>query len=195
MLQESIRHCLARLIIFTGRDSPRQFWPYAGLVLGAGMVIWIVGFVPQFIGTFGKIQRFAAEHPDQVTVTQGPGSYSVQVHGYHPELMPDFGVMVWLMAGIVLMIAVMGGAAIVRRLHDSNWRGWIALVPFGLLLSGLAMMARFFQAIRQPQAPDMSQFMLIFANNLAYIVSLVFLGYLLIRKGTAGPNRFGEPSQ
>jgi uncharacterized membrane protein YhaH (DUF805 family) len=195
MFQESVRHCLARLTVFSGRDAPRQLWPFTGLVLGAGMVIWIVGFAGSFVGIFGKIQKFAAEHPDQVTVTQGPGQYSVQVHGYHPELMPDFGMILGLMAAIVLMIAIMLGAAIVRRLHDSNWPGWIALVPLGLLLSGLAMMLRFSQAVRQQQEPDMNLFLLIFANNLAYIVSLVGLAYLLIRKGTQGPNRFGEASQ
>jgi uncharacterized membrane protein YhaH (DUF805 family) len=161
-------------------------------VLGAGMLVWIISFAASFVGTFGKMQKFAAEHPDQVTVTQSPGQYSIQVHGSHPELMPDFGMMFGLMAAIVLLIAILLGAAIVRRLHDSNWRGWIALVPFGLLLNGLAMMRMLFSELLQGKEPDMRLFGLILANNLAYLISLGGLLYLLIRKGTAGPNRFDE---
>ena len=193
MLVESLRHCLTRLTTFSGRDRPRQFWPYAGLVLGAGMAVWMVGVVQAMQGTFGKMQQFARAHPDQVTVTQGPGHYSMRIHGHHPELMPDFAGLIGLMAVIVLAVAILLGAAITRRMHDSDLRGALALIPLALLASGFALIAPLFDSVAQGGDFPAGRFTLAFTNNLAYLASLGALFYALVRKGTPGPNRFGTP--
>lgn len=90
MLGSSLRHGFKRLADMSGRDSPGQFWPYAGVVLGTSTAVWMIGGVVEFMGVFGNMQQFARDHPDQVTIEQGPGHYSMRVQGYHPELMPDF---------------------------------------------------------------------------------------------------------
>ena len=163
----SIKHCMRNLIRFKGRDAPGQFWPYT-LVLFGGMVItWTIVMVGAMSRTFSRMQRFAAEHPDQATVTRGPGNYSIQIEGHHPELMPDMTPLVGLMAVIVTIFAILIGAAVVRRLHDSDAPGWFAILPLVLLTSGLALMSRVFGTFGSPGGPDMTMFMGVFANNLA----------------------------
>src|SRR5215207_691872 len=137
MIRQSIGHGFANLAKFAGRDRPGTFWPFASLLLGLAVLAWFVAVGWQLVQVFEKMGRFANEHPDQVTVTQGPGHYSMQVHGCHPELAPDFGSLIGVMAGLCLILALVLAAAVVRRLHDSNVGGWAALPPPILLFSGL----------------------------------------------------------
>lgn len=188
-----IRHCAANLIRFTGRDRPGQFWPWAGLVLAGAFIAWMIAFFGQLAAMGPKIEKIAREHPDQVKIDQGPGHYSVRIEGQHPELMPDFSNLIYALSAIIAVTALLLAAAVVRRLHDSNMRGWIALVPLALLASGMVMMARLFQASQTSDEAIFGDIFVLFLNNLAYLGSLAVLVYLLIRRGTAGPNRFGEP--
>ncbi len=192
-LAASLKHCLRNLARFDGRDAPGQFWPYTLILIGGVVVSWMVFMVGAMSQAFERMQRFAEEHPDQATVTRGPGSYSIQIEGHHPELMPDMTPMIGVMAVIVSVFVILVAAAVVRRLHDSDMRGWPALVPLALLASGLAMMARMFGSFGRVEGPDMSLFMWAFANNIVYLASLGWLIYLLARRGTPTDNRFGPP--
>lgn len=157
------------------------------------MLVWALAMVWVMTGTVEKMQQFAREHPDQVTEQRGPGSYSLQIHGSHPELSPDMGFLLAVMGAIVAFHVVMLGAAIVRRLHDSDVRGWIALVPLALLGSGLALMGRIFGPFGESDGFDGRLFFAAFANNLVYLAALGVLIYLLARKGSSDQNRFGDP--
>jgi uncharacterized membrane protein YhaH (DUF805 family) len=192
----SVRHCARNLFTFSGRDRPRLFWPYAGLVIGAGQVLMLVAVSSMIGGMFERMERFAQEHPDQVTVEQGPGHYSMQVDGYHPELMPDMRSFFILVAAITLVSALLLAAAITRRLHDRGRTGWwaAALVPF--LAIGFTLMIRLRDRVMA--APDVDAFqqvagtmMLLFANNMIYLGLFVFLIFQLVNSGTPGPNRYG----
>lgn len=186
---KSIGHNLARLASFSGRDTRETFWPYALTLFGLTMVGCTLSAVPTFVGAMERMQRFAAEHPDQATVTQGPGSYSIQIQGNHPELMPDMHGLMTGMGIVVLLFVLLTAAAVVRRLHDRGSSGLWGLPPVIFLAIDFALMPKVF--VPAGNAPEPSAFLLLFGGNLLYLVSLGWLGFLLARDGTDGPNRYG----
>jgi uncharacterized membrane protein YhaH (DUF805 family) len=194
---DTLRHGFSSLPRFSGRDPARRFWPYAGVVIALFFVATAATMIPIMSGTLARMRTFAAEHPDQATVTQGPGSYSIQIQGNHPELMPDmtpfFTVMQVGCALAVLLLA----AAVTRRLHDRGRRGWWGLPPVIFLALGLTLFPRLFNSALSDQlTPDtMAMFGLMMANNLLYLASLVLLVVLLAGAGQPGENRFGPPDR
>jgi uncharacterized membrane protein YhaH (DUF805 family) len=194
---DSIRHGFTGLVRFSGRDPARRFWPYAGAVIALFVVAIFATMAPIMAGSFARMQAFAAEHPDQATVTQGPGSYSIEIQGPHPELMPDmtpfFAVVQAGCAAAVLLLA----AAVTRRLHDRGRRGWWGLPPVIFLAVGLTLLPRLFTAFGQGDVTpgSMGLFGLLFANNLLYLGSLALLVVLLAGAGQPDENRFGSPDR
>lgn len=193
---DSIRNGFGGLLRFSGRDPARRFWPYAGIVIGLLFLAAAATMAPIMNGTFARMQSFADEHPDQVTVTRGPGSYSMEIHGNHPELMPDmtpfFAVMQIGCALVVLLLA----AAVTRRLHDRGRRGWWGLPPVIFLAGGMTLFPRLFQkTLGGDMTPDvMKLFGLVATNNLLYLASLVVLIILLAGASEPNENRFGPPA-
>jgi len=193
---DSARNGFTGLLRFSGRDSARRFWPYVAVVMALFFFAAFATMAPIMAGTFARMQAFAAEHPDQATVTRGPGSYSIEVHGNHPELMPDvtpfFTAMQVGSALAVLLLA----AAVTRRLHDRGRRGWWGLPPVVFLAVGLTLFPRFFRSTLTGEmtAESMKMFGLIFANNMLYLASLGLLILLLAGASQAGENRFGPPA-
>ena len=178
---------------FSGREGRKSFWIWAALNLGLSMVMAAAVMVPMVIDMFTRIERFADEHPELVTRTYGPGSYSVQVKGHHPELMPDFSaVMTGFGLSVSLTVALLA-AAVVRRLHDTGRTGAWGLLPLPFLAAGLVLMPGLFKSFEGAGEPDLGMFFLLFVNNLVYLASLGVLIALLAGKGTAGDNRFGPP--
>lgn len=190
----SFRHNLARLFQLGGRSSPTQFWPYMIVMIVLQIlatsvpVTWVVN------ESFTNIRRFAAEHPDQATVIQGPDHYSVEIDGYHPELMPgmqDFAIT----AGVILLLfLLLTGPAMVRRLHDSNRSGWWLLPTLVTLVIGLAGTPLLVNGGLNGGDPSLFLFGLLLLNNLVYLASLLVMLLLLIADGTPGPNRYGTRS-
>lgn len=191
---ESIKYNLGNLFNFSGRQTRASFWPYVFMIIFLGMSAWIMVFIPELMGTMQRMQRFAAEHPELATVEQGPGHYSIQIEGYHPELMPNLQKLFPAMGIIVAVSVVLLAAAVSRRLHDRNMRGWIGLIPVIFLSIGLVMLPKIFDsfiAAVPDEMPDMSHFALLFLNNAIYLASLAFLVVQLCLEGTRGENRFG----
>ena len=140
------------------------------------------------------MQAFAAAHPDQATVEQGPGHYSVQIHGYHPELMPDFSGFVMVEAVSVIALVALLAAAVARRLHDSGRSGWWGALPLPFLAFGLAAFLLLFSRSGPGHAqPNFALFGLLFVNNLVYLGTLVALIVMLALPTQPQPNRYGEP--
>jgi uncharacterized membrane protein YhaH (DUF805 family) len=192
MILASLRHGLSNVLTFRGRTTRALFWPYASMLFGAAMVAWAMAFIPEVLGVMTRMQRFAAEHPDQATVTHGPGSYSIQIEGNHPELAPDFAhLMTWL-GVIVAVLAALIAAAVVRRLHDTDRTGWWGLPPLVLLVTGLVGMRYLFASFGAAAEPELGLFFAMFANNLVYLATLGVLILHLSRSGSVGVNRFGS---
>lgn len=190
MFRNLSRH-LEQLFVFRGRENARTFWPFAGIVLVAGAGAMMMAMVPQMLSTFSRVARFAREHPDQVTETRGPGSYEITVHGYHPELVPDFNSMIGGVSVIVAAVVVLLAAATARRLHDGGRSGLWGLLPLPFLIGGLGLMSRLFAGLRSLPDLPMELFGLSFAVNLIYLATLGILVFLLARPSDLGPNRHG----
>ncbi len=185
---KAIGHNLARLTRFSGRDTRETFWPYALLLFALAFVGCGLVMVPTIAGSMARMQRFALEHPELATVQQGPGSYSIQIQGSHPELIPD---MRPAMAGMAIMAGaflLLAAAAVARRLHDRGKSGAWGLPPIIFLALGLILMPRVMSA----PTMDLSSFFLLFGNNILYLASLGLLVVLLAGEGTEGPNRYGD---
>lgn len=181
------------LLQFSGREARQPFWLWVAFNMALQMVVTMVTMVPMLVDAFRKVERFAAEHPDQVTRTYGPGNYSVRVEGYHPELMPDFGSMIYVIGLGAFVAVLLLAAAVVRRLHDCNRRGAWGLLPIPNLAISMFIMPGLFHGMAQGAEPDLSSFLLLFFNNLIYIVLLLVLVILCAQPGTVGENRFGPP--
>jgi uncharacterized membrane protein YhaH (DUF805 family) len=86
-----------------------------------------------------------------------------------------------MVAVVAAILVALLAAAVNRRLHDRDRRGYWGLIPLPFLAAGMALM------------PEMSTNIALIANFLAYLYGLALLVYFLVGKGTPGPNRFGPP--
>ena len=188
---ELVKSHLAGLVRFSGREARQPFWLWAALVVGFNMAAMMLFMIPAMVGTFSRIEAFAAAHPDQVTRTVGPGSYSIQVEGHHPELMPDFTMIFGASLISAVLSIVLLAAAVTRRLHDSDRRGVWGMVPALFLIGGFVGMSYMFASFLGPDEPPMGLFVALLLNNVVYLVSLGVLEVLLALPGTPGENRFG----
>lgn len=186
---------IKRVLQFSGREKRQPFWLWVAVVMGAQMVAGIALIAPIMVQTIMRIERFASQHPDQITRTYGPGSYSVQIHGYHPEIMPDFGAFAFAIGLVALMTVVLLAAAIVRRLHDSNQTGLWGMLPLPFLIAGLVLFPSLIPDTSREAAPNMGLFVGLFFNNLVYLIMIGILVFKLVRPGTPGDNRFGPLPQ
>lgn len=182
----------SKLTQFSGRDTRGEFWPYVGAVIALTFVLnaLLMGWVMNQI--FADLQAYAAAHPESVTTTVSPGSYSVSVNegatgAPVPDFTPFFGGMIVF---VVLNIGLLA-AAVSRRLHDRNKSALWGLMPVPFLLFGMIGMLLLMGPMMNGGTPDFSLFGLLFLNNLVYIVALVTLIVMLAQQGTQGPNRFG----
>ena len=186
-LVSTIRYNLVNLATFSGRETRAQFWPYAAFVFVLSIAGMMAVMLPEMSASMERMQKFATEHPDMATVQQGPGSYSISIQGHHPELMPDMGNMMRMMAIVFAVIIALFAAAVVRRLHDRGKSGAWGLLPLPFITFASIMMPKVFAQ----NTPDMGLFFAIFINNFIYIGTLIFLIVLLAGAGTQGENRFG----
>ena len=185
-----IGYHLARLARFSGRERIGRFWPWVAALMVLLALASAAVLVPMMLETMARMQRFAAEHPELTTVEQGPGHYSIEIQGYHPELFPDLTNAVIGMAGLVAIFVLLVAAAVVRRLHDRGRRGIWALPPLLFLAMGMALFPSLMRSFAGP-APDLGLFGLLFANNVAYLATLALLIVQLAGRGSDGPNRYG----
>ncbi len=188
----ALRHNLGALGQFSGRTSRDQFWPYAGVVLGLLVLSTAILMVNEIAPLLGKMIRFVEAHPDQGRIVRTATSISVQVYGYHPELMPDFERIIGGMALVFAPALAALAAAVARRLHDVGWSGLLGLAPLPFLAFGLWAFKRV--AASFEGGPDLGLMMALFANNLVYLASLAGLVVLLTRSGAPEPNRYGPPT-
>jgi uncharacterized membrane protein YhaH (DUF805 family) len=172
-----------KLFDFTGREDRASFWPYAAAAFVIIMVAGMTIFIPMMAQSMREMQQFAAQHPDQATVSSGPGHYSISVHGNHPAFMPAASMATFLAVTFGLSV-LLYAAAVVRRLHDRGKVGYWGLMPLPFILYSTIQMPRMFAAVGSGAEPDMTLFFSIFFSNLLYIVTLIWLIVIL-----AGPSQ------
>lgn len=100
-------------------------------------------------------------------------------------VIPILGALISLVVGIALTWLVTITA--IRRLHDTDRRGWWMLLPLGTCCVGFIPMVMGAMAIRNGESGTGWMFIgvLIALSGVAYVL------YLLTKPGTEGPNRFG----
>lgn len=157
---------LNRLTDFSGRDPRRLFWPYAGVVVLA--MIMLMGMVNMAFMSRMMLRADASA-------------------------MPDFSGMVLAMAIEILAIVALLAAAVTRRLHDTGRAGYWGLAPVPFLafgMGGFYALTRTFVDGTQDIPP---LFVAIFFNNMIYMASIVLLVVLLCQPTKPAANRYGEP--
>ncbi|MCB1474933.1 MAG: DUF805 domain-containing protein [Rhodobiaceae bacterium] len=183
----SISESLRNVANFSGRQSRDRFWPYALILFVVETAVMMMAFAPEFIASFQRIQQFAIDNPDKVTVQGGRGQQTVTVHGNYSELWPDFDYLVTVIAVVMGVFTVLYAAAVVRRLHDTGRSGFWGLLPLVFLPLPFYLVPRFFS----DSMPDLIWVLPLIVNNLLYVAALIFLIYLLTRDGVDGENRYG----
>jgi uncharacterized membrane protein YhaH (DUF805 family) len=175
-----------RLFDIEGREDRASFWPYAAVAFIITMIAGMTILMPMVLRSIDAMQQFAAQHPDQATVTSGPGHYSISVQGDQPEFMPADSMALFLAVtfGVAILLYA---AAVVRRLHDRGKSGFWGLMPLPFIIYSSVQMPRAFGATGDQL--DMTLFFSIFLSNLFYIVTLVWLIVLLAGPSEPAPNR------
>jgi uncharacterized membrane protein YhaH (DUF805 family) len=197
LVVRSVGYNLARLVQFSGRERRRLFWPYAGCVFLLSVAAMNLALTPLLFGEMARLQRFAATHPNQVTVIQGDGGYTVHIHGQHPEFMPDFRGDLVVVAWTTVAVAALLAAAAARRLHDVGRTALWGLTPLPFLAFGFVAFSRLLDQIAAGPVNAgtfMPAFLALFANNVVYLIALLHLVIQLARSGAAGANRHGPPT-
>jgi uncharacterized membrane protein YhaH (DUF805 family) len=188
---------LRALTRFSGREARQPFWLWVLAVIATAMVAWM-GY---FIALFRQLDQLATANPDHVTRTVGPGTYSIQFEGSHPEVGAAFATSAMVMAIICAVVIMLLAAAVARRLHDSGRTGWWGVPTPTLLMTGLLVMAHVFAVADSPSAAslageppiDFAWFGLMMLCNLTYLGSLAMLVVLCCMPGQTGDNRHGAP--
>lgn len=187
---------LLSIATFSGRDRRGQFWPYAGAVVVLTFMVMAVCLPWAMSDTFAEMQQFAAQHPEAATVHSAPGQYSIEIDPTHPNApMPDFRAFFAVLALAVGLAVALLAAAVSRRLHDRNKSALWGLLPVVFLSTGLVAFPAMMNDMMSSPRPNMGLFLLLFLNNVVYLLSLAGLVIVLSLPGNAGPNRFGpEPN-
>lgn len=186
-LLPSIRHNLARLLRFEGRDTNRQFWPWAILIFIVQTVAGFLIVIPMMANIMTRAIQIGAFDPKQGQ--PDPEIVAAQMESMMQESFADFDGL-WLPLFIFQLVAILLlAAAVVRRLHDRDRSGWWGFIPLPFIVIGIFNMplASDFMAGR-PLTPLQS---ISLALSYGYWIALVVLVLLLVGKGDEGPNRFG----
>jgi uncharacterized membrane protein YhaH (DUF805 family) len=186
----SIGRGLAGLLSFGGRSGRARFWHYAGFVILVTQLSGVAAILP----VFARIQRYLVEHPEQTRISSGPGHYSIEIVGAAPAMGPVMAGTVKVTALVSAIAVALLAAAVARRLHDCDRRGYWGLLPLPFLAAAMLLMPKLFGNFTRVGTPDRTLFFGLFFNNLVYLGSPALLVYLLVGKGTPGSNRFGPPS-
>lgn len=191
----AVGYGLVNVVNFSGRTRRAKFWPYVAFVIFLSFAGMGAIMLPEMSARMERMQRFAEEHPDQATVERGPGSYSITIHGHHPELVSDFSrSMSLIVVGFVAIILLLA-AAVVRRLHDRGKSGAWGVMPIPFIVFASAAMPTLFNQFSEGGAPDLGLFFALFFNNMLYLASIVYLIVMLSGASTKGENRYGpEPA-
>lgn len=188
----SIRRGFGGVLRFSGRDTRGQFWPYAIFVFLLTSALTYVAMIPDLLRMMAGFQRFV-EKAQRDQAAGGPGApLSGRMEGIPPELIPNFeNTVIW--SSILTVIAILLlAAAVTRRLHDRDKRGFWGLLPLPCYAVGLALAPQAVQMIaRSPVGADTPLFNALMLNSFVYWGLLIFLVVILAGEGDAGSNRFG----
>jgi uncharacterized membrane protein YhaH (DUF805 family) len=171
-LLASLRHGLAGLGDFRGRDDARTFWPYTLLVVAVLASLWTFLTAPYLETLQQKVFHYAVAHPDQTSIAVGSNGVEVKVYGAPPGLLSGATPLI-VIGGITALVAVvLLAAAIARRLRDRGRSPAWALLP--LIFGGIGYLS--FAMLFGNYGYSSAAAAFAFFSGFAYIVS----GFVLI---------------
>ena len=187
MILASLRHNLANLFRFSGRESRALFWPYAIAIFLLSVAAYIMLFVPIVMDMMTRTMAYAQAHPEGFPKT-APGQPPV----LPPELLPDFSRMAIPSALVGIAAILLLAAAVVRRLHDRDKTGWWGALP--LPFKAIALLIAPAAAKTMTTYPPTSSPLATLSslNGLCSLVASIVLIVLLVGEPSRGPNRFGD---
>jgi uncharacterized membrane protein YhaH (DUF805 family) len=166
---KAIATCYAKILSFSGRAGRAEFWWFMLFVMLAGTAI-----------QFGAI-AWALRDPALAAAFEdlaGIESWAKQQDNLWLMLIGGF-------VAYLLLVCLPQLSVTVRRLHDTNRRGWFILMPIAV-----AMVIGFFGGIGMAMMGSNGGALAILIVALPALASLWFV-IVLCLPGTRGPNRFG----
>lgn len=188
-ITDSIRHGFSNITNFTGRDRPRQFWPYVIMLYLVQTLISLIFTFPLMVEamktSFASIEE-ASRHG-------GPVDQAALQHQIMQQAMAATRDVMPVAAGLGIIIFLLAAAAIVRRLHDRDWSGWWVL----LLIAGKALGLTVGYTMMNVIADD-PMAMFEHMGTIQLLAGLPWIAYIilliqLVQSGAPGENRFGPP--
>ncbi|MGF7163614.1 uncharacterized membrane protein YhaH (DUF805 family) [Rhodoligotrophos appendicifer] len=177
----AILYNLANLAHFRDRETRAQFWPYAIFVSILAFIVSGIVMSTALDGSFDRFQRFAAENPELATIHSGPAGTSINIKGYHPELMPDLNLILSTFGISVLALVGLLAAAVTRRLRDSGRSGFWGCLPLPFLAAAFVLVPN----LLPPDDFNLTVFISLFINNIFYLGALAVLVSFLARPSSA----------
>ena len=190
---EAIRYNLSHLLDFSGRDARKTFWLYVLFLVLAQIVIGLVASIPMYVSLFTQTFEAAAAGAD--AAAQMPEIMRSMVGNIKTQML------VSTVLGLILLAMMI--AAIVRRLHDAGYTGWIVVLPAATQLFSLAYTYTFIDRLEEImfesiQTADSSQFDPYAAQAemgalglVGWIGIIVVIGFGVL-KSEDGPNKYGD---
>lgn len=186
----SIRYAVGAVPRFSGRDGRRLFWPWAIFVFLLMQLASMLVMIPAMFGGFMQVLQ-AAQTQD---FADGAGPDPAAVERAKAQMMAGLG-WLWIPTALIETVVVaLLAAAVTRRLHDRDRTALWGLLPLPFMAAGVAFMPQgmAFAASPTPLNPAIKFLIL---SSPFFWAALLWLGFLLARKGTDGPNRFGEATR
>lgn len=128
---KSIRHNLANLTNFAGRDARQTFWFWILIVVVAQYAITFAASIPMYVSMFSELFA-AAQNPESIDDT------AVAIDGMFDGMIESMKTLMVISLVVGIISTVLLAASFVRRLHDAGFSGLIALIPIAAYLASLA---------------------------------------------------------
>ena len=176
MLIASLRHNLANLARFSGRDSKPIFLPWASLVVllaltGASLALMAT--------TFDTLLA-----PGQEAHAASSGAPATHLAD---RLSRTWIPLVLVETAAVLLLA----GAVARRLHDRGRSGTWGLLPLPFMIASAVLMPRGFEHAMGLTELGAAETLAFAFMPLGFWVSFFVLALLVSGDGQSGPNRYG----
>ena len=190
-IRTSVRHNLRGLARFSGRDSQRQFWPWAIIVfLVSQAAATIIVAIPLGMA-FSRIMQIVVKEAAKPTLD--PEASDILAQRIVAEMTSEMGA-VWQFVALVDMVAIaLLAAAVVRRLHDRGRTGLWGLLPVPFLAVSVAATPYTLQFGMAQREMTPTDALLVLAGPMSWVTVIVLI-VLLVGESDPGANRFGpEP--
>jgi uncharacterized membrane protein YhaH (DUF805 family) len=190
-IRTSARHNLRGLARFNGRDSQRQFWPWAIIIFLVSQAAATIIVVIPIASAFARFMQMVAK--EAAKPNEDPEAADMLAERLMADMASEMGAIWQPLAVVTIVTVALLAAAVTRRLHDRGRTGLWGLLPVPFLAVSVATMPYTFRLGMAPKEVAPMDTFLMLAGPMSW-VTLIVLVVLLVGEGDPGSNRFGpEP--